>query len=348
VSDDVPGRFRRLIHPFVPAGFHDPIGLARRLLRSKDPSALFAMRSAALAPAMMPLDLLLAPLDHLRCRRAGPPQRPILFVCGCARSGTTLTAQVLIRNLPVAYFNNLISLFPRAPLTAQVAFGRLTRKSRVAYQSYYGRTHGWSGANDALSLWDRWLGNNRSLVPRLIGPAAQRSMVSFFGAMEQLGGRPILGKNNALNVSAHLVAEALPTARFICVERSRIGLAQSLLKARVDIHGSEGQPYGLMPPDYLSRNDPVEDVCRQILFHEEVAQQQVQRLGPERFQRIRFEDVLQDPRSFTERIGRESFGAQADFASTDPNLAPFPRIHKPRDNALTERIEQTFRRIAGA
>lgn len=340
-------RFRRIVHPFVPAGFHDPIGLARRLLRSKDPAAMFAMRAAALGPVFMPLDLLLAPLERLRYRRSRAPQRPILFVCGPARSGTTLTAQILIRSLPVSYLTNLISLFPRAPLTAQFSFGGMRRKADVTYESYYGRTSGWSGPNDALNLWDRWLGNDRTLVPELITPAAQSGMLSFFGALEQHTERSTLAKNNALNVSAHLVADVLPTACFICLERSRIGLAQSLLKARVDIHGAQGHPYGLMPPDSRPGDDAVEDVCRQVFYHEQVAHEQVRRLGSERFLRVRFEDVLRDPRAFVERIGRDILGEQLDLATTDPGLAPFSQVRRPQDSALIKRIDETFRRISG-
>ena len=94
-----PGWLRRAVHPFVPSGFHDPVGLARRLIKTGDPAALFAMRAAALAPLALPIDLPLMPLERQRYRRAQPPRRPILLVCGSARSGTTLAAQILIRNL---------------------------------------------------------------------------------------------------------------------------------------------------------------------------------------------------------------------------------------------------------
>ena len=58
-SKGSPGWIRRAIHPFVPSGFHDPVGLARRLLKNPDPAARFAMRAAATAPLAMPLDILL-------------------------------------------------------------------------------------------------------------------------------------------------------------------------------------------------------------------------------------------------------------------------------------------------
>lgn len=343
-----PSGLRRAIHSFIPAGLHDPIGLARRLLRIKDPDALFAMRAAALAPLAMPLDLLLAPLEMLRYRRATPPERPILLVCGAARSGTTLSAQLLMRNLKVSYFGNLTSIFPRSPLIANATIGRLVTQADVTYRSFYGRTSGWSAPNDALYLWDRWLGPDRTRAPEQIAPKARRAMVSFFGAMEQATGRPTLGKNNALNASAHLVAEVLPTARFICVVRSRMPLALSLLKARIDIHGETGVPYGLMPRDRRHGNDPIEDVCRQVLFHESLARQQLERLGPERFRIVHFEDVCRDPRGFVDTVGHAVLGQRADFARTHPDLTHFAAAKRSEDAALIARIQETFDRIDSA
>ena len=340
-----PGPFRRALHSFVPAGLHDPIGLARRLLRIKDPAALFAMRAAALAPAALPLDLIFTPFEKLRYARATAPERPILLVCGAARSGTTLSAQLLMRNLNVSYFNNLTSIFPRAPLTANSTIGRFVAQADVTYNSFYGRTSGWSAPNDALYLWDRWLGRDRTRSPERIEPNARRAMVSFFGAMEQASGRPTLAKNNALNACAHLVAEVLPTARFVCILRSRIPLALSLLKARVDIHGDPGVPYGLMQRDRLHGIDPVEDVCRQVLFHEALARKQLERLGPERFRLVHFEDVLQDPRGFVDKTGQAVLGQQADFAETDPDLLRFAPPRRSGDDELVGRIHDSFERV---
>ncbi|HEX9706813.1 MAG TPA: sulfotransferase [Steroidobacteraceae bacterium] len=337
---------RRAFHRFIPAGFHDPVGLARRLLQSENPAAIFALRAALLGPLLMPLDLLLAPLEHLRYRRAPEPQRPILLICGPARSGTTVTAQLLIQNLPVSYFSNLTSVFPRAPLTAESIFGRQRRQTDVSFRSYYGRTSGWSGPNDALYVWDRWFGSDRTRIPQELAPAVRQAMLSFFGARERQTGQPTLGKNNALNACAHLVAEALPTARFICLERSRVTLALSLLRARVEIHGRPELAYGLMPPDCRQGNDPVEDICRQILFHEQLARRQLERLGPERFVLVRYEDVCRNPREFVERIRRDVLGEKPDDSEMDPITGPRSTTNRPEDPTLTDRIEKTFDRIS--
>ncbi|MGH8204042.1 MAG: sulfotransferase [Steroidobacteraceae bacterium] len=334
------------MHKFVPAAFHDPLGLARRLLKSRDPAALFALGAAALGPVLLPLDLLLTPFEHARYRSAPPPRRPILIVCGCARSGTTVAAQLLIHGLPVSYITNLTSVFQRAPLVAEATIGRLFRRAAPSLHNFYGRTRGWAGPNDALYLWDRWFGSDRTRVPVELTPAARQSMIAFFGAREQQTGLATLNKSNALNVCAHLVAEALPTSRFVCIERPRVEHALSLLRARVEIHGRTDVAYGIVPPAAGRAADPVEDVCRQILFHEAIAQQQLARLGPDRFLIVQLDDIGRHPDAFVERVARDLLAEPPLRSDLRLRLDFRPRSPGPEQQRLAVRIQNTFERLA--
>ncbi|MGH8243853.1 MAG: sulfotransferase [Steroidobacteraceae bacterium] len=345
---DAPRRdlwLRRAMHQFVPTTFHDPLGLTRRLLKTRDRAALFALGAAALGPVLLPFDLLLTPFERARYRRAAPPRRPILIVCGCARSGTTVTAQLLIHRLPVSYLTNLTSVFPRSPLVAEAAIGRLFRRAAPSLHSFYGRTSGWAGPNDALYLWDRWLGSDRTRIPVELTPAARESMIAFFGAREQQTGLATLNKSNALNVCAHLIAEALPTSRFVCIERSRVEHAMSLLKARVEIHGRADVAYGIMPPAAARAADPVEDVCRQVLFHEAIAQEQLARLGPGRFLIAQLDDIARHPDAFVERVARDLLGEPPLPSDLRLRLDFRPRSLGPEQQRLAARIRKTFARL---
>lgn len=336
---------RRAMHKFVPAGFHDPLGLARRLIRSRDPAALFALRAAAIGPALLPIDLLLTPFERVRYRRASPPRLPIIIVCGCARSGTTVAAQLLMYRLPVSHFTNLTSVFPRAPLIAEATIGRVLPKAKSTLHNFYGRTSGWNGSNDGLYIWDRWLGSDRSRSPETLVPGAREAMAGFFGARERQMGCATLVKVNALNACAHLVADVLPTATFICIERFPVDLALSLLNARMAIHGRPDIPYGLAPPSAASGVDPIEGVCRQVLFHEEIARRQVARLGPERFRVEQLDAVCRLPDAFVERTGRELLGVGP--ARSDTKLRPDfrPPAESPEKRQLVARIERAFERL---
>jgi len=312
---------RSALARFVPFHFRDPLGLARRLLRSGSPEARFAMASAALGPFLAPLDLLLAVAERRRLARAVSPRLPLLFVMGPPRSGTTLVTLSLIRCLPVTYLNNLTALFPRAPITANLLFGRPIRHEGVTLANYYGRTRGVSGPNDSLHLWDRWLGQDRTQIPEQIEAEAGAQLVRFFAAFEAAFGGPLIAKNNSLNGCARLVGALLPTAHFLCLRREPLWLAQSLLEARRHIHGDPEVSYGIDDPARPEGLDPIADVVRQVQFHAALAARQRTALG-ERFQELRYEVFCEDPAGVIAHVARDVLGLSCDPDDVRAALPP--------------------------
>lgn len=343
---------RSLLHTFVPSHFDDPVGLAGRMVRSGDRAAIYAMATAALGMAATPLDLVLQVAEKRRYRKAPQPELPLIFVCGPPRSGTTVVAQVLIKNLPVAYINNLTAIFPRSPVVANVIFGKLIKRREIEYRSYYGRTLHLSGPNDGLYLWDRWFGKDRKRVPSGVSELQRREMVAFFGAFEQVFKLPLVTKNNSLNTFAHLVASALDNAYFICLTREAPYLAQSLLKARVEMYGDQKRWYGVEDPERrgLSESgdeeiDPIEDVCRQVVFHDRVTREQHKLIGADRFWVIRYEDFCERPGALVERVSREILGQPVDFSKIEA-ASPFEAANQVKLEAeVFERINRTLVRL---
>lgn len=292
---------RRALHRIVPTNFHDPFGLAGRLLRTRDPAALSAMKYAALCAIATPLDMALAPWERRRYSRAVAPERPLIFVCGPPRSGTTIVALTLLRELPLAHISNLTSIFPRAPLTATRLFGPRFGRAPIGDASFYGRVAGLSSPNDGLHLWDRWLGADRTRVPRQLTHEAAEGMQRFFGALEEAARRPVLNKCNYLNLVANLVAEVLPTSRFICLTRNPLDLAQSLYQARLTIHGNPRIPYGHTSSASLEEA-PVASVCRQVRYHKQLQERQQHQIGADRFRVLRYEDFCQNPNEIVRAV----------------------------------------------
>lgn len=315
---------RQLLHRYVPAHFHDPAGLAVRLIRTGNPAAHFAMGAAAAGIAAAPLDLFLAPWENRLVASAassGRARHPLVLICGAPRTGTTVVYQTLVSHLPVRYFSNLTALFPRSPLVVERLFGRLARPATAKYQSYYGRTAGMAGTNDALYLWDRWLGSDRDRPPGLLTEAQRRSMKRFFDAADHFFNQPLINKNNNLILSAHLVAEALPHARFICLTRRPRDLAQSLYRARCDIHGTPDAPYG---PAEAGAVDAVESVCRQVTYFDRLVDEQQRRIGAERFRVVPYESFCRDPGALVERVASDELGDQCGvrYPLPDPFACP--------------------------
>ena len=315
---------------YVPSYARNPFRLAWRLLTEEKPAARSAMWMAFAGIALTPLDLAMARSERREYERAPDPRHPLVLVCGAPRSGTTLVAQYLINRLDVAYLNNLTSLFPRSPVKANRVFRRWVEPRSGTYDAFYGKSRGLAGANDALYLWDRWLGSARDAVPAALEPGADADMRNFFGALEQLYDRPIVNKVNRLNTCAHLVAGVLPNVRFICIQRDPLYLAQSLYIARRQIMGDAAIAYGVQHEPVS--DDPIEDVCLQVLFHERHAQEQRRLLGDDRFAIVSYEAFCGNPVKFLETYvtGHQDFALRAEYATDVPafNVANERRIPK--------------------
>lgn len=325
------GVIREAIHNAIPNHFNDPVGLALRIVRSGNRDAIAALLQAGIRLGLSPVDIMLSRIAGRTEDCGTAPTRPVLFVTGPPRSGTTLLHQLLIRNLPVAYVTNLASLLPRSaqagafPLTAAIA------NEKVRLESYYGRTRALFGPSDGLEFWDRWFGDDRRTMPTQLTPVAAASMGRFFARLEQGSGRPVVAKNNNLIASAHLVADAMPTARFVCLRRDPIYLAQSLLKARNDIHGSRDISYGIDESNAAAAKaaDPLEDVWRQVDLYQDLQDQQVKRLGPDRFMVVSYEELCADPQAVVARLGRTTFDLDCLGSTIEPMRAS-------RKRSLTE------------
>jgi hypothetical protein len=134
-------------------------------------------------------------------------------------------------------------------------------------------------------------------------------------------------------------------AVFICMTREPLYLAQSLLRARSDIHGGEDVPYGLSGPAGSASNstDVIEDVCRQALYHERLAQEQRDRIGPRRFWIVQYETFCQDPSALVEAVAVKILGRQP--PAPGDRLPPFAvsntvRIDPQRFAALAATLQR--------
>jgi hypothetical protein len=340
----MPNLIRKLFSRYIPVEFHRPHALLLRLLRSKDPAALFTMATVLLGIVCTPLDLLLQIREGRRYQNVSSPEFPLIFVVGPPRSGTTLVAQVLIAHLPVCYLNNLTAVFPRSPITANVLLGKFLGPPKIAYRSYYGKSLHLSGPNDALYIWDRWLGKDRTQVPTVLSDRAKEDMIRFFSAYQEACPKPFVNKVNRLVSCAHIVAEVLDKSYFICLKRDPVYLAQSLLRARLDIHGDVTMPYGVTARDLsASRKDYIQDVCDQVTFYEQKIAEQLQAIGPSRFWITSYEDFCKDPAALVKRVSEEILQHSVDPGRLQAELQAFKASNRATvDAAILARIRDTL------
>lgn len=337
--------FRDLLHRFVPAQFSDPLSLASRLWRTREPAARFAMGAAALGLVATPLDLALYPLERRRYHNGPQRKLPLLFICGGPRTGTTLAFQTLAAHLPCSHFTNLASIFSRSPITATHSLRNWIKKPDKRANSFYGRTSGLGGVSDALSTWDRWLGADRKSVPQSIPTKSATAMNQFFAAWEEAFELPLIAKCNSLNACAHLVANELENCYFFCLTREPLYLAQSLYEARLLIHGRLDEPYGLAPAQQKHKEDPYTSVCRQVKYHLELADIQAKRIGEKHFWKVSYEQLCSDPAALIRRVGREIYG-MSDNELESITVPAIQSTNRPRlDKELLQELENSWSKL---
>ena len=297
------------IGSYLPVTQSSPMKLMWRLLKTGDRRAYYAMYMAGLGIGMTPLDWLMSVFETKSLHRAPDIERPVVVVVGAPRSGTSLTARVLLNSIDFSYLDNLTQLFPRSPITAQRWFGRFLPKRTSGYETYYGKSNRLAGFNDGLYVWDRWLGADRASVPTTLVDGSAAAIKQFFGKMQSQSGLPTLCKVNRVNTCAALVGEVSKQFYFICLRRNPVNLAQSLLKARKDITGDLLTPYGVRHrASSSSVSDIVNDVCDQVRFHEQHQLEQQAKLGEDRFWIVDYEEFCADPMHLVSRVSQEILG----------------------------------------
>ena len=330
---------------FIPTHINDPIGLVRRMLASKKRAAYSTLWLTGLGVVFSPVDWVLQFLES--GTRTGEAQRsdgPHIFVCGPARSGTTLVYQVLADALPVAYLRNFTTLFPRAAILSSRLFTRGKSDSRPkSYESYYGKTAGLQSPCEANHLWNQWVESDESgFRTRMTLPGAE-AMARFFRDFSSFSELPTLSKNNNANAFADVISCNLDNSYFICLKRDTCYQAQSLLQARLEINGDIKQSYGVTNVEFFrDDSDPVTQVIQQITYLDEIALAQQESVGADRFWIVSYESFCANPQELVNRVQKEILKhseAEMVAASDLPKITNNNRVI---DSLLFQRLKKSY------
>jgi hypothetical protein len=274
------------------------------MLMSGDRAARSALLMAGLRLGATPADRALAGRERSLLDNDGGVSQPLVLIVGGSRSGTTLLYQLLASTLDVSYFTNLSAAFPHAPITVQRKLG--ARERRPDFESYYGQTAGMSGANDGFHVWNRWFGDDRYVVPTEFAPAAVDEMRRFFAAWTSVFPKPLVNKNNRNSLSVPLLAEALPTAKFLAIFRDPFYVARSLIRAREVVHGDKRMGWGVGAgggsrpgPDGLGY---VDDVVDQVWRAEVRLKGDLASLDSSRARSLTYERLCAEPAAIVHEV----------------------------------------------
>jgi hypothetical protein len=177
-----------------------------------------------------------------------------VFIIGAPRTGSTILYQILTRNLPVAYVNNLVGI---GKYTFYINFliNRIVFKGRShnSNKSQFGDTliDGLNAPHEAGDFWLRFLPKKKDYismdeVKSIDTGMLRKSITAVTNYLDQ----PILFKNLNAGMRINLIKSVFPEAKFLLIKRDPFYTVQSILLARKKLGINAGEWWSVKPPDF--------------------------------------------------------------------------------------------------
>ena len=219
----------------------------------------------------------------------------IVFIVGAPRTGTTLFYQILTNMLNVGYLSNLSNLFYHSLFSGMMLHDRIYGdRPHNNFTSDNGRTRGWINVNESGKFWYQWYPKDAcSLTDDVLYEIDFSSMVNTVRNIQHRLKKPLVFKNQTNSQRVASLAKLFPDSVFIHVVRDPFPVAKSIIRQRKRFLGSVDNWYSIKPVNYeqIKDLDYVEQVVRQIHGVDRMIEHALQRLEPERWMKVDYEDV---------------------------------------------------------
>jgi len=295
-------------------------------------------RNPKLEALLQELNGLLAGGEDQVVRRFSQPKHPVVFVMGCARSGTTLLQQYMTATGVFSYPSNLVARFYRAPyIGARIQqmltdsdydFGEELTAGNAdmarGFSSRLGKTRGILSPSEFWYFWRLFFPSQeiQHYTPETLQTIDTRSFVAEIAALESVRGQPLLMKGLYLNWNIGFLSQLFDKAVFVHIRRNPFYNMQSLLRARRDFFAQEERWYSFKPPEYAELADcPVdEQLAGQVYYTNQAISKGLATLAPERRLVIDYELLCAQPDAVFARLAEQlaTQGCDLDVPSDVP------------------------------
>lgn len=263
------------------------------------------------------LNAALEPAEVAATERFEAPQRPIVFIVGGARSGSTLALQTLVATGLFGYASNFMSRFPAAPfLLARIqrlytdmdVLGEFPEfAGSMDFRSLLGKTRGMLAPHEFWYFWRRYF---RFPDPMCEEDAAvqltnQDLLLRELAAMESVFQRSLLFKGHIFSWNLPFIAGLLPNSLFLHVTRDPVTQGASLLRARREFFDDETQWYSWRTPDYswLATLPPIQQVVGQAMSVDASVARGAATIRGECYLVAPYEALCENPGAWLSRVG---------------------------------------------
>lgn len=243
-------------------------------------------------------------------KKCSKPQMPVVFIVGCARSGSTLLYQFLADTEAFGYPSNLMSRFYYAPyIGARVQQmlidfdekGEIFPKTSLeSFKSELGKTFGPKQPHEFWYFWDRFFKFNelQQLSKTQLSQVDWKCFLKECHALEMVFNKPLLMKAMKMNWHITQLKEKFENAHFIYIKRDILYNAQSLLQAREKFFGNQNEWYSFKPHNYqeIKQMSPVAQVVEQVISTNQAIENQLVSLPVEDYSVVDYEYFCSNPR----------------------------------------------------
>jgi hypothetical protein len=262
------------------------------------------------------LETLLAPIGKIKQNQFNDPQHKTIFIVGCARSGTTLVNQILVKHLDCCYPSNFISRFYYAPyigsLLQKLMYdfdfnGELLKTAgEISISSVLGKTKGPLSPNEFWYYWRKHFNFEKiqKLDESLINTAAASEFASGLYSIQNVFDKPLVLKGMIMNWNIPYLEKLIKNSFFVFVERDLEFNAQSLLLSRKEFFNDENKWYSFYPEEYFTIKDkqPEEQVVAQVYYTNRAIRNGLSLISQDKYMCIKYSDFCNNPQFFIDQL----------------------------------------------
>jgi hypothetical protein len=200
------------------------------------------------------------------------PEKPVFFVVGAPRSGTTVLLQTIIEYYNIGYINNFIAKFWEAPVVGATIFQSMNLKpEKQSFVSDSGFTTGINGPHEFGYFWKRFFkyGDSHQIKESDYSSINSKLLNKEIAGLEYVLKKPMIFKNPpALSFQIRFFSKYVPNAHFIYIKRDPKFIAQSIYLKRKQIYQDLKHWYSTKPVEYnrLKLEDPIKQIIGQVFY----------------------------------------------------------------------------------
>jgi hypothetical protein len=240
-------------------------------------------------------------LENEYIKKFNQPEKPVFFIVGVPRSGTTVLLQTIINHFDVGYINNFIAKFWEAPVIGSIFFKSMgASRPSLEYHSKGGFTSEVYGPHEFGYFWKRFFkyGQTHVLDKRDHKKVDKITLNREISGLEYVSGAPFIFKNPAaLSLQIDFLSTYIPNSYFIYIKRDPFFISQSLYLKRLELFKDPGVWYSVKPIQYpeLIRKTPVHQIAGQVFYSRQKIEEDLYRIQAKRVTFIDYAEFCENP-----------------------------------------------------